>query len=64
MFSNVTVVTMTTYLGEQLVFVNWFVSLMQGTNYTVASMTQHILIYCYVTGFLTTEGATKQTGIV
>ena len=55
---------MTTYYGEQLVFVNWFLSLMQGTSYTVARMTQHILIYCYVTGFLTTEGATKQTKIV
>jgi hypothetical protein len=44
------------------VFVNWFLSLMQGTSYTVVLMTRHILIYCYITGFITTEDASKERG--
>jgi len=37
---------------------------MQGTSYLIAVMTRHILIYCYVTVFIATEGATEQTRIV
>jgi hypothetical protein len=35
---------------------------MQGASYTVVLMTRRILIYRYITGFITIEDASKQRG--